>query len=67
MLKTFFASRKWVIGTGYVFGVIACDLAKRPLDPNTVMWTAMVVLILVGGQHVQEAIAARIAGTTKVP
>ena len=61
----FFASRKWVLGTLYVGLVILCDLLKKPLDPVTVMWTAMVVLVLIGGQHVQEAIAARISGVSK--
>lgn len=65
MVKSLFASRKWVIGTSYVAGVILCDLLKRPLDRDTVMWTALVILILVGGQHVQEAIAARISGIAK--
>ena len=61
----FLASRKWVIGTAYVDLVILCNLLKSPLDPATVMWTAMVVLVLIGGQHVQEAIAARISGVSK--
>ena len=67
MFKSLISSRKWVVGVLYVLGVILCDAFKRPLDPATVMWTAMVVLVLIGGQHVQETIAARISGQVPKP
>lgn len=62
MFQNFIKSRKWMVGTFYVVGVIACDLLKLPLSEGVVMWTSLIVLCLVGGQHMQEAIAARVSG-----